>query len=38
MDLGQQEFNGNGISPVLPDGFKNYLIDNDQEKIKHRSI
>jgi uncharacterized HAD superfamily protein len=26
MDLGQQEFN---ISPVLPDGVKNYLIDID---------
>jgi uncharacterized HAD superfamily protein len=29
MDLGQQEFNGNTISPVLPDGVKNYLIDID---------
>ena len=29
MDLGQQEFNGNTISPVLPDGIKNYLIDID---------
>jgi hypothetical protein len=26
MDLGQQEFN---ISPVLPNGVKNYLIDID---------
>ena len=26
MDLGQQEFN---ISPVLPEGVKNYLIDID---------
>jgi uncharacterized HAD superfamily protein len=29
MDLGQQEFNNNAISPVLPDGLKNYLIDID---------
>jgi hypothetical protein len=29
MDLGQQEYNGNAISPVLPDGLKNYLIDID---------
>jgi len=29
MDLAQQEFNGNTISPVLPDGVKNYLIDID---------
>lgn len=29
MDLGQQEFNGNTISPVLPYGFKNNLIDID---------
>jgi hypothetical protein len=29
MDLDQQEFNGNAISPVLPDGVKNYLIDID---------
>jgi uncharacterized HAD superfamily protein len=29
MDLDQQEFNGNTISPVLPDGIKNYLIDID---------
>jgi uncharacterized HAD superfamily protein len=29
MDLDQQEFNGNTISPVLPDGVKNYLIDID---------
>jgi hypothetical protein len=29
MDLGQQEYNGNAISPVLPDGVKNYLIDID---------
>jgi uncharacterized HAD superfamily protein len=29
MDLGQQEYNENTISPVLPDGVKNYLIDID---------
>ena len=31
MDLGLQESNTNGntISPVLPDGLKNYLIDID---------
>jgi uncharacterized HAD superfamily protein len=29
MDLAQQEFNGNTISPVLPDDVKNYLIDID---------
>lgn len=29
MDLGQQEYKGNTISPVLPDGVKNYLIDID---------
>lgn len=31
MDLGLQESNliGNAISPVLPDGIKNYLIDID---------
>ena len=31
MDLGLQESNtnGNAISPVLPDGLKNYLIDID---------
>ena len=29
MDLGQQEYNGNAISPVLPEGIKNYLIDID---------
>ena len=31
MDLGLQEFNtiGNALSPVLPDGIKNYLIDID---------
>ena len=29
MDLGQQEYNGNGTSPVLPNGIKNYLIDID---------
>jgi uncharacterized HAD superfamily protein len=29
MDLAQQEFNGFTISPVLPDGVKNYLIDID---------
>jgi hypothetical protein len=29
MDLGQQEFNGNAISPVLLDGLKNNLIDID---------
>ena len=29
MDLGQQGYNGNTISPVLPDGVKNYLIDID---------
>jgi hypothetical protein len=29
MDLGQQEFNGIAISPILPDGKKNYLIDID---------
>jgi hypothetical protein len=25
MDLGQQGYNGNTISPVLPDGVKNYV-------------
>jgi uncharacterized HAD superfamily protein len=29
MDLDQQEYNGNAISPVLPYGLKNYLIDID---------
>jgi uncharacterized HAD superfamily protein len=29
MDLGQQEYNENTISPVLPDGVKNSLIDID---------
>ena len=31
MDLGLQESNliGNAVSPVLPDGVKNYLIDID---------
>jgi uncharacterized HAD superfamily protein len=31
MDLGLQESNttGNALSPVLPDGIKNYLIDID---------
>ena len=29
MDLGQQEYKGKTISPVLPDGVKNYLIDID---------
>jgi len=29
MDLGQQEFNGNAINPVLLDGLKNNLIDID---------
>ena len=31
MDLGLQESNtnGNAVSPVLPDGKKNYLIDID---------
>jgi hypothetical protein len=29
MDLDQQEYNGNAISPVLPNGVKNYLIDID---------
>jgi hypothetical protein len=29
MDLGQQGYNENTISPVLPDGVKNYLIDID---------
>ena len=29
MDLDQQEFNGSTISPILPDGIKNYLIDID---------
>lgn len=29
MDLGQQEFKGNSISPVLLNGLKNYLIDID---------
>ena len=29
MDLDQQEFNGSAISPILPDGIKNYLIDID---------
>lgn len=29
MDSGQQEFNSNTVSPVLPDGVKNYLIDID---------
>jgi hypothetical protein len=29
MDSGQQEYNVNTVSPVLPDGVKNYLIDID---------
>lgn len=29
MDLDQQEYNGMNISPVLPNGVKNYLIDID---------
>jgi uncharacterized HAD superfamily protein len=29
MDLGQQVFDGDAISPVLPNGIKNYLIDID---------
>lgn len=29
MDLGQQEYNGQGVSPILPDSVKNYLIDID---------
>lgn len=34
MDLGQQEFNCNTISPVLPYGLKNNLIDIDSTIIK----
>jgi hypothetical protein len=29
MDSDQQEYNVNTVSPVLPDGVKNYLIDID---------
>jgi len=29
MDLGQQEYNKNSTSPLLPNGIKNYLIDID---------
>lgn len=29
MDSGRQEYNVNTVSPVLPDGVKNYLIDID---------
>ena len=34
MDLGQQEFNDNTISPVLPYGLKNNLIDIDSTIIE----
>ena len=29
MDLDPQEYNGEAVSPVLPNGIKNYLIDID---------
>jgi hypothetical protein len=37
MDLGQQEFNGNTISPELPYGLKNNLIDIDSTITKDGS-